>query len=51
MKHWALDDNLAYIYLEANCPLFKGVDLPFYGSNLQKYGAFLGVWVKISGAF
>ena len=29
-----------YIYLEPVCPLFLGVDLPSYGSNVPKYGSF-----------
>ena len=29
-----------HIYLEPNRPIFWGVDLQFYGSNLPKYGSF-----------
>ena len=37
-----MDIVYIYIYLEPNWPLFGRVDLPFYGSNLPKYGAPLG---------
>ena len=35
-----------YIYLEPNWPLFWGVDLRFYGSNLPKKKGHLGIYTQ-----
>ena len=45
-KGFVLSFSALYIYLEPNYLFFCGVDLPFYRSNLPKYGSF-GLWVYI----